>query len=116
MPKLLSPNKSGATHFILPRADARDLGLVDGDVVRLTAGKLILEAPVLVRAGQAARTIAATLGYGRTAAGSIGNNVGFDVYPLRRADSPWAVANVTINLTGEHAKSSAHATFFRAGR
>ena len=86
----------------IARADARDLNLVDGDVVRLTAGKLILEAPVLVREGQAARTIAATLGHGRTAAGSMGNNVGFDVYPLRRADSPWAVANVTINLTGEH--------------
>ena len=46
----------------------------------LTDDKAVLEAPVLVRPGQAARTIAATLGYGRTLAGGIGNNVGFDVY------------------------------------
>ena len=78
-------------------ADARDLGLVDGDMVRLTAGRLILDAPVLVRLGQAARTIATTLGYGRTAAGSMGNNVGFDIYQLRPADSPWAIANISIS-------------------
>ena len=84
----------------IAEADAHDLNVVDGDVVRLTAGKLVLEAPILVRAGQAARTISATLGHGRTAAGSMGNNVGFDVYPLRQADAPWAVANVTISRTG----------------
>ena len=85
----------------IAEADARDLNLMDGDVVRLTVGQRAIEAPVLVRAGQAARTIAATLGYGRTAAGSMGNNVGFDVYRLRPADSPWAVSNVTISRTGD---------------
>jgi molybdopterin-containing oxidoreductase family iron-sulfur binding subunit len=83
-------------------SDADHLGLVDGDVARLAAGTLVLEAPVMVRPGQAAGTIAATLGYGRTAAGSLGNDVGFDVNRLRRADSPWSVADVTISRTGGH--------------
>jgi Fe-S-cluster-containing dehydrogenase component len=79
--------------------DAQDLGLVDGDVARLIAGKIVLDAPVLVRQGQARRTIAATLGCGRSAAGSMGNGVGFDVYQLRSADSPWSVANVSVSKT-----------------
>ena len=52
-----------------PKPTRAHLGLVDGDVVRITDGKLVVEAPVLVQPGQAAGTIAATLGYGRTAAG-----------------------------------------------
>ena len=81
-------------------ADAATLKLVDGDVLRITAGKLMLEAPVLVRQGHAAGTIATTLGYGRSAAGTMGSSVGFDVYRLRPVDLPWAVANVTVERTG----------------
>ena len=81
-------------------ADARNLGVVDGDMVRITDDKLIVEAPVLVQPGQAPRTISTTLGYGRTLAGGIGSNIGFDIYRLRRADVPWAIDNVTISRTG----------------
>ena len=82
--------------------DARAMGIVDGDIVRLSVGERAIETPVLVRSGQAPQTLAATLGRGRTRAGSLGSNIGFDVYPLRPADSPWAVANVTITATGKH--------------
>jgi Fe-S-cluster-containing dehydrogenase component/anaerobic selenocysteine-containing dehydrogenase len=82
--------------------DARAIGIVDGDIVRLSAGERAIETPVIVRPGQAPQTLAATLGRGRTRAGSIGSNIGFDVYPLLRADSPWAVAKVTIKATGKH--------------
>jgi molybdopterin-containing oxidoreductase family iron-sulfur binding subunit len=81
-------------------ADARRLGLVDGSAVRLQSGSLALEAPILVRAGQAAGTIAASLGHGRTRAGAIGNGIGFDVYAWRKLDSPWLIENVTLALTG----------------
>jgi Fe-S-cluster-containing dehydrogenase component/anaerobic selenocysteine-containing dehydrogenase len=81
-------------------ADAHDLGLVDGDVLKLTVGQQTIEAPVLIRPGMAPNTIAATLGHGRTSAGSLGNNVGFDVYPLRRADSPWAISDIALSRTG----------------
>jgi Fe-S-cluster-containing dehydrogenase component len=81
-------------------ADARNLGVVDGDVVRITDDKLVIEAPVLVQPGQAPRTISTTLGYGRTQAGGIGSNIGFDVYRLRRADAPWVIDNVALSRTG----------------
>jgi Fe-S-cluster-containing dehydrogenase component len=80
-------------------ADARAFGLVDGDVVGITAGKDAIEAPVLVQAGQATGTIAGTLGYGRTAAGTMGSRVGFDLYLARRVDSPWALTDVRLSRT-----------------
>jgi anaerobic selenocysteine-containing dehydrogenase len=86
----------------LAESDALALKVVDGDVVRLAAGALSLEAPILVRPGQAAGVIEATLGYGRTAAGSMGSDIGFDVYRLRPVNSPWAVANVSVTQTGRN--------------
>lgn len=84
----------------LAEEDARQLGVKDGDVVQLRCDQATLEAAVFVRPGQARRVVSATLGYGRTHAGSIGNGVGFDVYRLRSADTPWLSANCTLTRTG----------------
>ena len=81
-------------------SDAQALGLADGDIVRVNSGGVVLDAPVLVRPGQARGTIAATLGYGRSAAGSLGTDVGFDINRLRQSASPWATDNVRISKTG----------------
>lgn len=83
----------------MAEADARELGVVDGDVIQFKRGEAVLEAPVLVSQGQAAGVLAATLGYGRKNAGSIGTGVGFDVYRMRSADSPWLAADITIART-----------------
>jgi len=79
---------------------ARDLGLVEGDLVEVSAGGATVELPVCIVPGQAAATMTAALGYGRTAAGSVGNGVGGDVYRLRMALSPWLVPEVDIRKTG----------------
>jgi Fe-S-cluster-containing dehydrogenase component/anaerobic selenocysteine-containing dehydrogenase len=86
----------------ISEADARELRLVDGDVVRIAHNERSIEAPVLVRTGQAPRTVSTTLGFGRAFAGSIGNGVGFDVYVLRPADSPWIVESISIARTGRN--------------
>jgi molybdopterin-containing oxidoreductase family iron-sulfur binding subunit len=80
--------------------DAHTLGFVDGDVLRLTVDRLVLDAPVFIRPGQAQGTIAATLGHGRSAAGSIGDGTGFDLYRLRQTNAPWAIGDVTVAPTG----------------
>jgi molybdopterin-containing oxidoreductase family iron-sulfur binding subunit len=82
--------------------DARHLKLADGDVVRVQAGGHTIEAPILTRAGQAAGTLATTLGHGRTRAGAIGNDIGFDVYGLRKSDAPsrWVIDGVAITPAG----------------
>jgi Fe-S-cluster-containing dehydrogenase component len=83
-------------------SDARRLKLSDGDVVRVQANGRTIEAPILVRAGQAAGTLAASLGHGRTHAGAIGDGVGFDVSGLRKSDAPsrWAIDGVSVTPAG----------------
>jgi molybdopterin-containing oxidoreductase family iron-sulfur binding subunit len=58
--------------------DAEELGLKDEDVVMVKGIKV----PVLVQPGQAKGTCSLALGYGRTVAGKVGDNVGANGYLL----------------------------------
>ena len=80
--------------------DASRLGLAEGDEVKLTADGRSVVGPVHIAVGHAPGTLALTLGYGRRHSGSIGDDIGFDVAPLRAAASPWLVSNVAVEPTG----------------
>jgi molybdopterin-containing oxidoreductase family iron-sulfur binding subunit len=73
---------------------AAKLGVGQEEMIRLAAGDRSVELPVFLMPGQAAGTISVALGYGRTAAGQVGNGKGFDVYPLRNG-SGWAAVQAT---------------------
>ncbi|MCF6170495.1 MAG: Fe-S-cluster-containing hydrogenase [Bacteroidales bacterium] len=62
------------------------------DVVKINGQ---IELPVLVQPGQAYGTVSIALGFGRTAAGKAGNNVGQNVYRLMNGK------NSTFQLSGE---------------
>ena len=81
-------------------ATAEDLKVASGDVVRLTYRGRSVEAPVWVLAGQADGSIALPLGYGRTAAGRVGDGVGVDAYRLRTADAPGFGRGLAVEPTG----------------
>jgi len=66
-------------------ATAAELGVRLGDVVTLTAGGHSVSGPVQIQPGQATGSVVVSLGYGRTAAGPIGDAVGFDAYQVRTA-------------------------------
>jgi MoCo/4Fe-4S cofactor protein with predicted Tat translocation signal len=68
-------------------ADAKRLGLDNGDLVRLTVDGQSLETPVVVQPGQAAGVLSLSLGYGRKAT-ILGRTVGQNAYPLLGADPP----------------------------
>jgi molybdopterin-containing oxidoreductase family iron-sulfur binding subunit len=73
---------------LIGEATARRHGLVNGDVVRLSrrdAPDRMLEIPVWIVRRHAEGVVTLPLGYGRSAAGRVGNGVGFDTYRLRRA-------------------------------
>ena len=55
-------------------ADAKNLGVEDGRMVRLSAGGRSVDLPVCVQPGQTPGVIAAAVGYGRTSAGPIAAN------------------------------------------
>jgi molybdopterin-containing oxidoreductase family iron-sulfur binding subunit len=68
---------------LMAPATAEDLGVGQGEMIKLAAGERSVELPVFLLPGQAKGTVVAALGYGRSAAGQVGNGKGFDVYPLR---------------------------------
>jgi molybdopterin-containing oxidoreductase family iron-sulfur binding subunit len=70
-------------------ATAANAVLRNGDRVRLRAGGREIVVPVWVMEGHAEGVISLPLGYGRTAAGGVGDGVGFDAYPLRTR-AAWA--------------------------
>jgi molybdopterin-containing oxidoreductase family iron-sulfur binding subunit len=51
--------------------------------------------------GHADGAASATLGYGRTRAGRVGDGHGFDAYALRTSDSPWFARGLTLRKTGK---------------
>jgi Fe-S-cluster-containing dehydrogenase component len=61
---------------------ARNRGLTDGDVVKISTDRGKLELPVFEQPGQQAETISIAIGYGRKQVGKVGQNVGVNVFPL----------------------------------
>jgi molybdopterin-containing oxidoreductase family iron-sulfur binding subunit len=84
---------------ISPALAAR-LGMVSGDLVELKHRGGSVDAPVWVVPGLPDRTVLVYLGYGRTRAGHVGSNIGFDAYKLRRSDSPWFATGLQVRKLG----------------
>lgn len=89
------------TAWLAPRT-AEGLGVTSGDLlsIRSDAGEVTL--PVWVQPGQAAGVITTTLGFGRTAAGRVGNGVGVDLYPLIGATGERVFAVTAARVPGRH--------------
>ncbi len=87
--------------FMSP-ATAKRLGVADTKVIRIAVGEKSLEAPVWIAPGHAEESITLSLGYGRTAAGKLGNGTGFNAYSLRDAKALWALPAVEVTATAKH--------------
>jgi molybdopterin-containing oxidoreductase family iron-sulfur binding subunit len=80
-------------------ATAERLKLNNGDVVELHYLDRTIEAPVWIALGHADDAVTVQLGFGRTRAGKVGNDVGFNAYKLRSADAPWFDGGLKIVKT-----------------
>ena len=83
---------------LLGAATASQLGVGSGDVLRLSTSALPgveIEAPAWVLPGHAEGAITLPLGYGRRAAGRVGNGVGFDAYRIRTLSAGKLLAEKT---------------------
>jgi molybdopterin-containing oxidoreductase family iron-sulfur binding subunit len=90
----------------LAPATARQLGIQHEDLVLITAGDQSAVLPAYVLPGHAERCVSLELGYGRGAAGSVGNRVGVNVYAMR------GKSKVTARATGKQARIAATQTVF----
>ncbi len=79
---------------------ARDMGLKDGDLVKVDASGASIDLPVYVLPGPASFSLTVWLGYGREAAGQVGNGVGASAYRLRTTENLWSVEGPTVTSTG----------------
>jgi Fe-S-cluster-containing dehydrogenase component len=76
---------------------AQSLGVTRGDRLSLSVNGQTLEIPVLIQPGQPNDTIALSLGYGRSNAGQVGNNRGFNVNVLRTSATMGFVSGVAAS-------------------
>jgi MoCo/4Fe-4S cofactor protein with predicted Tat translocation signal len=91
--------------LVLAPDDARELGLVNGDITRLELGGRVLRLPVLVQPGQAKGVLALSLGYGRTT-GTVARGVGVNAFPLVGLDTSTAHlrSGVKLSKTPDHVR------------
>ncbi len=81
-----------------PRTADR-IGVSNGEVVRISSEGREIEAPTWIQPGHADDSVTLPLGYGRQAAGRIGNGVGFDATVLRSSRNPDFAAGVEVART-----------------
>jgi molybdopterin-containing oxidoreductase family iron-sulfur binding subunit len=87
----------------LAPATAAKMSVKDGDIVRVKAGDTTIELAAQVQPGQHADTVAIALGYGRTAAGRVGNGVGVNASQFLRWQSgriAYGGESATVSKTG----------------
>ena len=97
--------------------DAQTLGVTTGDVIRLSIAARSVDAPVWVQPAQADGCIGVTLGYGRTRAGQVGNEVGFNAGALRFSTQAWSQQLTDVRALGtRHELATTQHHFSMEGR
>lgn len=99
-------------YLTISQAMANDMGIevVEGQTykVNLRVGDQSLVLPAIVQPGQARGTVGLALGYGRTKAGRVANNVGLNAFPLitevNGTSSLNRTSTVGVELNGEMTK------------
>ena len=82
---------------------AGQMMLEEGSLVRVSKGAVLVELPVHIQIGQHPECVSIALGYGRTRAGKVGNDIGSNAYPLvsfARGTFQYEVPAVTLEKTG----------------
>jgi MoCo/4Fe-4S cofactor protein with predicted Tat translocation signal len=75
--------------------------LSNGDIVEVTIGDRKVRGAAWIVPGQAARTVALTLGYGRRAGGDLAQGAGHDAYVVRPSDNAWAAPGSVTRVNGQ---------------
>ncbi|HZQ06999.1 MAG TPA: 4Fe-4S dicluster domain-containing protein, partial [Anaerolineae bacterium] len=88
-------------------------GQVEADVVQISYQGQTVRAPVWILPGLADDQVILSAGYGRSKAGSVGTNVGFNSYTMRTSRSMWFGAGLEMTKSNERvplATTQFHAT------
>ncbi len=98
-------------------ATAKQLGVGNSEVVKISDERGEMELPVWIVPGQADYTISVELGYGRTAAGRVGDGIGANAYRMRPDRSSYFSRGAKVTKTGRtHKPASTQDHGAMAGR
>ncbi|TPJ14352.1 4Fe-4S dicluster domain-containing protein [Mesorhizobium sp. B2-7-3] len=82
---------------LMAPSDAELHKLANGDVIRISADKSSIDAPVWLTPGHPKGSLTLTFGFGRRSAGPVADLAsGYDAFVLRKAGSPWALSGATV--------------------
>ncbi len=109
-------------YLTIPMSLANEMGISmdEGatELLTLTVGGQSMEVPALVQPGQAEGTVGLAVGYGRTNAGRVANELGVNAYPLMTklngANTMEVLAGVSVAATGKSysiAQTQTHQTY-----
>jgi molybdopterin-containing oxidoreductase family iron-sulfur binding subunit len=76
-------------------------GSIYADTVELECNGRRVRGAAWILPGQADDCLTVHLGYGRTRAGRVGNQLGFDANAIRSGEAPWQVAGAILRKVGE---------------
>ncbi|HZS56842.1 MAG TPA: TAT-variant-translocated molybdopterin oxidoreductase [Bryobacteraceae bacterium] len=100
LPKPQSKMTWDNTVSISPK-DAQRLNVTIGDMLKVTVNGRTTVGPAWILPGHVEGSVTVYFGYGRTASGRVGNNIGYNAYAIQDASTPWYAAG-SISKTGEH--------------
>ncbi|MDO8518771.1 MAG: TAT-variant-translocated molybdopterin oxidoreductase [Deltaproteobacteria bacterium] len=85
---------------------AKEMALKDGDVVRVSGPGISLELPAQIQPKLHPQAVMAAVGYGRVAAGKLGNGIGVNVFPFQTGVvfPEWSGQPVTLEKTGKRVR------------
>jgi len=84
---------------LVSRKTARELGVLNGDMVEITLNGRKVTGPIWVQPGMADYSLGLALGYGRERGGRIGTGVGFNAYKI--FSGKYIETGATIRKTGQ---------------
>ncbi len=81
--------------------DEHDYNTANERVVQLKLKGRTIEGPIWIVPDHADNALTVHLGFGRTKAGKVGTDVGFNVNTLRTSDAPWSASGLEVAVTGK---------------
>ncbi len=112
-------------YVTLSQTDATEMGIEMGEdstsMVDISVNGTTMKAPAVIQPGQAEGTIGLSIGFGRTKAGKVGNNLGVNAYPAittLNGTQSFNVTGVTATKTEESyriARTQTHQTYMDRG-
>ena len=96
--------------------DAAEMQVAAGDLLEVTVNGRKIKGPAWIQPGLARGTFTVSFGYGRTASGRVGTDIGYNAYTIQDAASPFFTTGDVKNTREHYRLANVQETQTMAGR